>query len=147
MPIYEYACRSCGQHLEIAQSFKDDSLTTCPACGGPLRKVYGSIGITFKGSGFYRTDSRGASTNGAKTDSGEKAGAEKADKAPTADAGTKTDASSGEPSKGSGEPSKGSGKPSKGSGEPSKGSGGGKESSAPKAPKAPTAPKAKAASA
>jgi putative FmdB family regulatory protein len=105
MPIYEYACRSCGQHLEIAQSFKDDALSTCPACGGPLRKVYGSIGITFKGSGFYRTDSRGASTNGAKVDSGEKAGAEKAgaekagaekaDKGSKADAGTKSEASSG----------------------------------------------------
>jgi putative FmdB family regulatory protein len=109
MPIYEYACRSCGQHLEIAQSFKDDSLTTCPACGGPLRKVYGSIGITFKGSGFYRTDSRGASTNGAKADTGEKAGAEKPDKGSKADAGTKGEASS---------------------------SGGGKDASASKAPKA-----------
>ncbi|HEX2041432.1 MAG TPA: FmdB family zinc ribbon protein [Acidimicrobiales bacterium] len=97
MPIYEYACRSCGQHLEIAQSFKDDALTTCPACGGPLRKVYGSIGITFKGSGFYRTDSRGASTNGAKVDTAEKAGAEKTgtDKAAKSDASTKGEGSSG----------------------------------------------------
>ncbi len=91
MPIYEYACRSCGQHLEIAQSFKDDPLTECPACGGSLRKVYGSIGITFKGSGFYRTDSRGASTTGAKGDGAEKVGAEKA---ATADTGAKSDASS-----------------------------------------------------
>jgi putative FmdB family regulatory protein len=58
MPTYEYACKACGEHLEVVQSFKDDALTTCPACGGPLRKVFGAIGIAFKGSGFYRTDSR-----------------------------------------------------------------------------------------
>ena len=59
MPTYEYACKSCGEHLEIVQSFKDDPLTTCPNCEGDLRKVFGSIGIAFKGSGFYKTDSRG----------------------------------------------------------------------------------------
>ena len=58
MPTYEYACKSCGQHLEVVQSFMDDALTECPACGGTLRKVFGNIGITFKGSGFYRTDNR-----------------------------------------------------------------------------------------
>jgi putative FmdB family regulatory protein len=58
MPTYEYACKSCGEHVEVVQSFKDEPLTECPACGGPLRKVFGSIGISFKGSGFYRTDSR-----------------------------------------------------------------------------------------
>ncbi len=58
MPKYEYACKSCGEHLEVVQSFKDDALTECPSCGGPLRKVFGSIGIAFKGSGFYRTDNR-----------------------------------------------------------------------------------------
>ncbi len=58
MPTYEYACRSCGHHLEVTQSFKDDPLTECPSCSGPLRKVFGSIGIAFKGSGFYKTDSR-----------------------------------------------------------------------------------------
>ena len=58
MPTYEYACKNCGDHLEVVQSFKDDPLTTCPKCGGDLRKVFGSIGVTFKGSGFYKTDSR-----------------------------------------------------------------------------------------
>ena len=58
MPTYEYACRSCAEHLEVVQSFSDDPLTTCPACGGELRKVFGAIGIAFKGSGFYRNDSR-----------------------------------------------------------------------------------------
>jgi putative FmdB family regulatory protein len=68
VPTYEYACKNCGEHLEVVQSFKDDPLTTCPACEGELRKVFGSIGIAFKGSGFYKTDSRPA----AKTDSASK---------------------------------------------------------------------------
>ncbi len=58
MPTYEYACTSCGQHLEVVQSFKDDPLTTCETCGGTLRKVFSPIGVVFKGSGFYKTDSR-----------------------------------------------------------------------------------------
>src|SRR5580658_9739022 len=60
MPTYEYACTSCGEHVEVVQSFRDDPLTTCPACAGPLRKVFGSIGVVFKGSGFYKNDSRPA---------------------------------------------------------------------------------------
>ncbi|MEW6153967.1 MAG: FmdB family zinc ribbon protein [Actinomycetota bacterium] len=58
MPVYEYACKACGHHLEVSQSFKDAPLTECPVCGGPLRKVFHSIGVVLKGSGFYRTDSR-----------------------------------------------------------------------------------------
>ena len=58
MPTYEYSCKSCGEHLEVVQSFKDGALTDCPNCGGLLRKVFGNIGIVFKGSGFYRNDSR-----------------------------------------------------------------------------------------
>jgi putative FmdB family regulatory protein len=61
MPTYEYACTSCGHHLEVSQSFSEEPLTTCPNCGGDLRKVFGSVGIVLKGSGFYRTDSRSAS--------------------------------------------------------------------------------------
>jgi putative FmdB family regulatory protein len=68
MPSYEYACKSCGEHVEVVQSFKDDPLTTCSTCGGPLRKVFGNIGIVFKGSGFYKTDSRSSS----RKDGGEK---------------------------------------------------------------------------
>jgi putative FmdB family regulatory protein len=75
MPTYEYACKTCGEHLEIVQSFKDKPLTECPACGGPLRKVFGNIGITFKGSGFYRTDNR---TNGHRSAASPKAGDAKA---------------------------------------------------------------------
>jgi putative FmdB family regulatory protein len=60
MPKYEYACKSCGERLEVVQSFTDEPLTECPACGGVLRKVFSAPSITFKGSGFYRTDSRGS---------------------------------------------------------------------------------------
>jgi len=58
MPKYEYACKSCGEHLEVLQSFAEDPLTDCPACGGALRKVFSPPSIAFKGSGFYRTDNR-----------------------------------------------------------------------------------------
>jgi putative FmdB family regulatory protein len=61
MPTYEYACRSCGEHLEVVQSFRDEPLTECPTCGGVLRKVFSPVGISFKGSGFYRNDSRSSS--------------------------------------------------------------------------------------
>jgi putative FmdB family regulatory protein len=63
MPTYEYACKTCGERLEIQQKFTDDALTECPACGGDLRKVFGNVGISFKGSGFYKTDSRKTSSS------------------------------------------------------------------------------------
>ena len=66
MPTYEYACAECGERLEAVQKFSDDPLTVCPACGGRLRKVFSPVGIVFKGSGFYRTDSRDSAANGAK---------------------------------------------------------------------------------
>lgn len=62
MPTYQYACTECGHAFEQVQSFSDDALTTCPACQGKLRKVFNAVGVVFKGSGFYRTDSRGSST-------------------------------------------------------------------------------------
>jgi putative FmdB family regulatory protein len=58
VPTYEYACTECGERLEVVQKFSDGPLTTCEACGGKLRKVFSPVGIVFKGSGFYRTDSR-----------------------------------------------------------------------------------------
>jgi len=70
MPTYEYACTSCGEHLEVVQAFSDDALTTCPNCGGQLRKVFGNIGIVLKGSGFYKTDSRPAQKSGGGTKDG-----------------------------------------------------------------------------
>lgn len=62
MPTYEYRCSSCGQHVEVVQSFSDDPLTECAACGGLLKKVFAPVGIVFKGSGFYKTDSRKSSS-------------------------------------------------------------------------------------
>jgi putative FmdB family regulatory protein len=58
MPTYEYACSKCGEHLEVVQSFRDKPLQRCPKCRGRLRKVFAPVGIVFKGSGFYKTDSR-----------------------------------------------------------------------------------------
>ena len=58
MPTYQYTCTECGEPLEAVQKFTDAPLTVCPACGGRLRKVFSAVGIVFKGSGFYRTDSR-----------------------------------------------------------------------------------------
>lgn len=63
MPTYSYACKACGHAFDIVQSFSDDSLTVCPECTGTLRKKFGSVGVTFKGSGFYRTDSRASSSS------------------------------------------------------------------------------------
>src|SRR6187200_3520303 len=58
MPTYEYRCKSCDHRFDVVQSFTDDAITECPECGGVVKKVFGSVGITFKGSGFYKTDSR-----------------------------------------------------------------------------------------
>ncbi|RHW23705.1 FmdB family transcriptional regulator [Nocardioides immobilis] len=62
MPTYQYACTECGHAFEQVQSFSDDALTVCPECAGKLRKLFNAVGVVFKGSGFYRTDSRGKST-------------------------------------------------------------------------------------
>ncbi|MGO2140885.1 MAG: FmdB family zinc ribbon protein [Leucobacter sp.] len=64
MPTYAYRCADCGHSFDIYQSFSDATLTECPECGGDLRKVFGSLGVTFNGSGFYRTDSRASGSGG-----------------------------------------------------------------------------------
>lgn len=72
MPTYAYRCADCGHSFDIYQSFSDATLTECPECGGDLRKVFGSLGVTFNGSGFYRTDSRasgGSSSSGSTSSS------------------------------------------------------------------------------
>ena len=112
MPTYEYACKGCGEHLEIVQSFRDDPITTCPSCGGDLRKVFGSIGIAFRGPGFYRTDSRDtrhrkeaakvdASASASKPDAGTSGGsgdgAAKKDAASTPSTGSSSTSSSSPP--------------------------------------------------
>lgn len=69
MPTYEYRCTDCGELHEVVQSFSDAPLTTCPSCSGALKKVFSPVGISFKGSGFYKTDSRSGSSNGSLSDS------------------------------------------------------------------------------
>ncbi|MFI1932468.1 FmdB family zinc ribbon protein [Streptomyces sp. NPDC020330] len=63
MPTYQYQCTECGEGLEAVQKFTDDALTVCPSCDGRLKKVFSAVGIVFKGSGFYRNDSRGSSSS------------------------------------------------------------------------------------
>ncbi len=103
MPTYQYACTECADQLEVVQRFTDDSLTVCGACGGKLRKVYSPVGIVFKGSGFYRNDSRsdrrvgaGASANGKSgegSDSSDKSeSGAKAESSPKAESGVKAGA-------------------------------------------------------
>jgi putative FmdB family regulatory protein len=70
VPTYQYACTECGHFFEQFQSFTDDALTECPVCSGKLRKVFNAVGVVFKGSGFYRNDSRSASSE--KSDGGSK---------------------------------------------------------------------------
>lgn len=115
MPTYSYACTECDHHFDIVQAFTDSSLTACPVCSGRLRKVFSSVGIVFKGSGFYRNDSRTAAESGAseKTengDKGDKGDATKSDAAVKADTGksdtTKADNGAGN-QKGAGEAAKG----------------------------------------
>ena len=78
MPTYQYACTECGHFFEQFQSFTDDALTECPVCSGKLRKVFNAVGVVFKGSGFYRNDSR-SNANG--SESSEKSGGGSTEKA------------------------------------------------------------------
>lgn len=88
MPTYEYRCKNCGHEFDIVQSFTDDSLTECPSCHeATLKKVFGNVGITFKGSGFYKTDSRSAGTFGSTRD------ADKSDNGSSSSSSTKKDTS------------------------------------------------------
>ncbi|MDT7538834.1 MAG: hypothetical protein QOI82_2419 [Actinomycetota bacterium] len=91
MPTYQYACTACGEQLEAVQSFTDAALTECPVCGGALRKVFSAVGVVFKGSGFYKTDSRKRPSEGgsktetaAKTDSAPKTETKSSDSKPAA---------------------------------------------------------------
>ena len=70
MPTYSYQCTDCGDRFDVVQAFTDDTLSTCTKCAGRLRKLFGSVGVVFKGSGFYRTDSRAAAKSGGAAASG-----------------------------------------------------------------------------
>jgi putative FmdB family regulatory protein len=91
VPTYQYTCTECGEPVEVVQKFTDEPLTVCSACGGRLRKVFSPVGIVFKGSGFYRTDSRKGPLTADKPEKSEKS--EKAEKA-TSDAGASSSSSS-----------------------------------------------------
>ena len=130
MPTYQYACTACDERLEAVQKFTDDPLTICEACGGQLRKVYSAVGIVFKGSGFYRNDSRnGAVTAGGKdkqgSGSGEGSGegSGKSEGSGSADSGSSSGDKAGS---GSGSGSSGSGSGSGSDSGSDSGSGGGK---------------------
>ncbi len=80
MPTYQYACTECGHEFEAVQKFSDDALTECPSCTGRLRKVFSAVGVVFKGSGFYRTDSRaGASSSSSSSGSSESSSSSSSD--------------------------------------------------------------------
>jgi putative FmdB family regulatory protein len=119
VPVYEYACTECGEELEVRQSFTDAALTVCPVCSGRLRKVLSPVGVVFKGSGFYRTDSRVAESgsNGKSSDAGADGSGDKPGKSDKdAAAGKAAKADSGTSANGSGS---GSGKDASGSSKPS----------------------------
>ena len=107
MPTYQYACTECGEQLEVVQKFTDDALTVCPACDGRLRKVFSAVGVVFKGSGFYRTDSR----NGAK---GSSNGSSKASSNDSGDTSASSHGSSSNASSSNGSSSNGSSSSSSG---------------------------------
>ncbi|MCW2750886.1 MAG: FmdB family transcriptional regulator [Aeromicrobium sp.] len=90
MPTYQYQCTECGEPLEVQQSFTDDALTVCPHCGGKLRKVFNAVGVVFKGSGFYRNDSRQTTSSGepAKVSSKDSGSKESSTPAKSADSST-----------------------------------------------------------
>ena len=89
MPIYEYACTSCGERTEAKQSFTDPPLEECSVCGGRLRKLYSPVGIVFKGSGFYSTDARKKKASSGKTSSEKDAKSAKSDSKQTESSDTK----------------------------------------------------------
>jgi putative FmdB family regulatory protein len=115
VPTYQYACTACDHRFEAVQSFADASLTECPACSGGLRKVFSSVGIVFKGSGFYRTDSRkGNATVGAKGEGGSSSSKESSTDSSSGNSGSSS-SSSGSSGSGSSGSSSSSGSGSSGS--------------------------------
>ncbi|MFG3251842.1 FmdB family zinc ribbon protein [Streptomyces sp. NPDC048187] len=100
MPTYQYQCTECGEGLEAVQKFTDDALTECPNCQGRLKKVFSAVGIVFKGSGFYRNDSRGSSSSSSPASSSAKSTASSASSS-SSDSGSSSSASGSGSSSGS----------------------------------------------
>jgi putative FmdB family regulatory protein len=125
MPTYEYACRDCGRHFEVVQGFNDKPLTKCPTCKGTLKKVFSPVGIVLKGSGFYKTDSRGgksAAASSAGKDSKDSKESKDSKDSKDSKAGSKSDSGSGSKSDSSGSSSSSSGSGSGSGGSDSKSS-------------------------
>ena len=97
MPTYSYACTECGDRFDEVQSFSDAALTTCGKCDGRLRKLFGNVGVVFKGSGFYRTDSREAAKSSAASSNGSEGSA--ASTSSTSEKSEKSDKSEKKPEK------------------------------------------------
>ncbi|MSO86292.1 MAG: FmdB family transcriptional regulator [Acidimicrobiia bacterium] len=114
MPTYEYLCKDCGNQLDVVQSFSDDALTTCAQCGGTLRKLFGNVGISFKGSGFYKNDSRGKAKTPTPASNGDTSGGSS-----SSDSTKKTEPSTSQPSDSGSKPSDSGSKPSDSGSKPS----------------------------
>ena len=100
MPTYQYRCTECGHDLEAVQKFSDAALTECPNCRGRLRKVFNAVGVVFKGSGFYRNDSRKPDTNGDSSGNGDSTSTEKKSDKPAKEPATAGASSSASKSEG-----------------------------------------------
>ncbi|MFD9972299.1 FmdB family zinc ribbon protein [Streptomyces sp. NPDC059017] len=94
MPTYQYQCTECGEGLEAVQKFTDDALTVCPGCQGRLKKVFSAVGIVFKGSGFYRNDSRGSSSSSTPSSSSAKSASSSASSASSSPSGSSSSSDS-----------------------------------------------------
>lgn len=102
MPTYQYVCTDCGEPLEAVQKFSDDALTECPACSGRLRKVFSAVGVVFKGSGFYRNDSRSTTTSSTPASNGKDSSSSSSDSGKSSsDSSTKSSTTSKDSSSGS----------------------------------------------
>jgi len=114
VPTYSYACTACDNKFDTVQAFTDDALTTCPQCSGRLRKLFNSVGVVFKGSGFYRNDSRetakSPSAGGSESSSGSKSGSESGSKSGS-ESGSKSGSESGSKSAPEKSPEKSAAKP------------------------------------
>jgi putative FmdB family regulatory protein len=119
VPTYQYTCTECAEPLEVVQSFSDDALTECPSCGGKLRKLYNAVGIVFKGSGFYRTDSRSGTSSSLA--SGDSSSSSSSSTSSSSDSGSGSGSGSGSDpgSSGSGSSDSSGTTPSKGGSKPS----------------------------
>ncbi|MFS1304713.1 FmdB family zinc ribbon protein [Streptosporangium longisporum] len=101
MPTYQYACNACDHQFEIVQKFSDDALTECPSCAGNLRKVFSAVGIVFKGSGFYRTDSRSSSSSTVTSANGSSGSSDSSKSSDSSGSSSSTDSKGSADSKGS----------------------------------------------